>query len=494
MFCDEPFTPGHQLKHKRTQLLVMGMEEDDVVDEKSETAEDIATENPLNEVPQLSLNAMTGISNYQTMRVTGMHDKKLLHILLDSGSTHNFLDLEVAKKLGCKLDKVSSLPVTAGGGTTLEAPYICRNFTWQLQQMTFTADVIVLPLGLCDLISGIQWLRSLGPVIWDFDKLQMEFSFNGKKFLLRGAKPVGIKLINNKSFSQAVQQGAQICFLYMDPSNYHLEISTCQLHPPTDKSSGFPTTIERLLVDYADIFSEPQGLPPSRPRFDHRIPLQEGTTPFNIRPYRYFVIQKDIIDKLVEEMLQQGIIQHSNSPFASPVVLVRKKNGTWRLCVDYRRLNQHTIKDRFPIPLIEDLMDELGGSTVFSKLDLTAGYHQLRMEKGEEFKTAFKTHAGHFEYLVMPFGLSNAPSSFQALMHHIFHPFLRRFVIIFFDDILIYSPSMEDHVAHLKMVFQVIRENNLSLKKEKCSFASFKVENRGHFITHAGVSTDPSKV
>lgn len=322
----------------------------------------------------------------------------------------------------------------------------------------------------------------------------MEFTFKGKKFLLRGAKPSGVKLINNKSFSQAVQQGAQVCFLYLDPFNYHVDIPTCQALHSSDGSSSIPPEIDTLIAQFPDIFFEPTELPPPRPSFDHRIPLQDGTNPFSIRPYRYSVLQKDIIDKLVEDMLQQGIIQHSNSPFASPVVLVRKKNGTWRLCVDYRRLNKHTIKDKFPIPLIEDLMDELGGSTVFSKLDLTAGYHQLRMEPGEEFKTAFKTHAGHFEYLVMPFGLSNAPASFQALMHHIFHPFLRRFVIIFFDDILIYSPSMSEHVTHLQLVFQTIRDNKLFLKKEKCSFATNKVEYLGHFITKEGVSTDPTKV
>lgn len=193
-------------------------------------------------------------------------------------------------------------------------------------------------------------------------------------------------------------------------------------------------------------------------------------------------------------MLHQGIIQHINSPFASLIVLVRKKDGAWRLCVDYWHLNQSIVKDRFPIPLIDDVMDELGGAIIFSKLDLKSGYHQVRMAPGEKSKTNFKTHNGHFEYLVMPFGLSNSPTTFQALMNHIFKPFLRKFIIIFFDDILIYSKSIPDHVTHLTLAFQTIRDHSLLLNKQKCCFATPRVEYLGHFISADGVATDPSKI
>ena len=197
----------------------------------------------------------------------------------------------------------------------------------------------------------------------------------------------------------------------------------------------------------------PTQLPLSRGEHDHRIPLLQSAEPINKRSYRYAKQQKDIIDKIIHEMLDLGIIQTSNSPYASLVVLVGKKNGTWRLCVNYRDLNKNTIKGRFPIPLVEDLMDEFHESTIFSKIDLRAGCHQVKMHTTDIYKTTFRTHNGHFEYLVMPFGLTNAPATFQNLMNTVFQEFMRKFLLVFFmTSSSIVNPWMSTYNTYIRFL------------------------------------------
>lgn len=180
--------------------------------------------------------------------------------------------------------------------------------------------------------------------------------------------------------------------------------------------------------------------------------------------------------------------------FSSPVLLLKKKDGSWRMCVDYRALNALTVQDRFSLPTIDELLDELGSACVFSKLDLTSGFHQIRVAAQDTHKTAFRTHDGHYEYCVMPFGLCNAPSTFQATMNEMFRALLRKVVIVFFDDILVFSPDLQAHYNHLAQVFSILDNHKFHLKPSKCSFCQTHIEYLGHIVSAGTVAPDPTKV
>jgi hypothetical protein len=252
---------------------------------------------------------------------------------------------------------------------------------------------------------------------------------------------------------------------------------------------GSRELLTALLESYIDIFTEPHGLPPPR-RHDHHIRLLPETPLVAIRPYRYPQLLKDEIERQCDDMLQQGIIRECTSAYSSPVLLVKKADKSWRFCVDYREINSKTVKDKFPIPVV----NELRGACFFTKLDLRSGYHQVCMHPDDIDKTAFRTHRGHFEFLVMPFGLTNAPSMFQSLMNGILKPFIRKFVLVFFDDILVFSSSWVEHLQHVKQVFEVLREHKLALTRPKCSFGEESVAYLRHIISTVGVAMAPAKV
>jgi len=307
----------------------------------------------------------------------------------------------------------------------------------------------------------MDWLEAHSPMWIHWKRKLLRFSHNGSRITMKGIKDSlsscpKLKVRKMKGLLQrrGIAQVVQLCPITTDPST--LEV--------------IPTEVQQIIDSSDSLFKEPNVLPPSRD-FDHKIPLLPGVKPVNVKPYRYAPTQKDEIERQIKEMLANGIIRPSHNPFASPVILVKKKDGTWRFCVDYRQLNNITVKDKYPLPIVDELLDELHGAAWFTKLDMRSGYHQIRVVPEDEAKTAFKTHHDHWEFRVMPFGLTNAPATFQALMNTIFQPLLRKCVLVFVDDILIYSKSLTEHLEHLTHVFNILNQHQLYLKKSKCSFA-----------------------
>jgi hypothetical protein len=250
-----------------------------------------------------------------------------------------------------------------------------------------------------------------------------------------------------------------------------------------------------LLRLYRDVFPDklPDGLPPSRD-VDHRIELTPGAVPPSRPTIRLSASELAELKKQLEELLRAGFISPSKSPFGAPILFVKKKDGSMRMCVDYRALNNLTIKNSYPLPRVDELFDRLQGAQFFSKIDLVSGYHQIRIAAEDIPKTAFRTRYGHYEFNVLPFGLTNAPATFMHLMHETFREYLDDFVLVFLDDILIFSKTLADHERHVRLVMDKLRAAKLYAKESKCEFFKTEVEFLGHIVGRDGVRMMQDKV
>jgi hypothetical protein len=249
-----------------------------------------------------------------------------------------------------------------------------------------------------------------------------------------------------------------------------------------------------MVNEFPDVFPEElPGMPPDRD-IEFVIELKPGTAPIYKTPIRMTTPELAKLKEHIRELLEKGFIYPSSSPWRAPAIFVLKKDGTQRLCVDYRALNEVTVKNKYPLLRIDDLFDQLHGACVFSKIDLRSGYHQLKVRECDILKTAFVLRYGLYEFTVMSFGLTNALAYFMYMMNKVFMEYLDKFIVVFIDDILVYSRNQEGHEGHLRLVLQKLRDHKLYAKLSKCEFWPKQVAFLGHVVSKGGISVDPSKV
>nr|GEV61137.1 hypothetical protein [Tanacetum cinerariifolium] len=344
-------------EHVLFTLVVLVEQEEEFVD-----AYEVLSAMETEEVqPQISLNALSRVSSYQTLRVVRLFvNGQELHILVDSGSTHNFLDTKMAKRLGCAIRPTCPLIVNVAGEKQLLSVSEC-----------------------------IHWLSTLGDIKSNLKDLRIEFVYNNKKMVLRGTHKSKVQWAEDKDQLHKMEgtPQAEMFMLCVYPNTYlNMSASGEQRNDKVLKPG-----LTQIMEKFSDVFEVSHELPPKRSH-DHRIPLIPSNPPVNIRPYRHPPIQKDAIENMVKELLESGVIKPRQSPFSSPIVMVKKKDNTWRMCVDYRQLNKSTIKDKFPIPIINELIDELHSVVVFSKLDLRT---RSLLRRPRVFGTSQVEYLGH---------------------------------------------------------------------------------------------------
>jgi hypothetical protein len=378
-------------------------------------------------------------------------------ILFDSGASHSFISQKFSVK--CQLPfchaKGSFMIATPRGKNVTNQ--LIRSVPIQLGSHIIKTTLLVLGLENVDIILGTNWI-TLHQVVLDVASRIVE---------------VNSPICGSFTLFLPRQDSTQSCAFAMT------ELSLKKIP---------------VVCEYADVFpDEFLGMPPDRD-IKFAIELQPGTTPISKRPYRMPPAELAELKKQLQELLDKGFIRPSTSPWGCPALFVKKKDESLRLCIDYCTLNVVTIKNKYPLPRIDVLFDQLVRAKVFSKIDLRSGYHQIKIRASDILKTAFSTRYGLYEFLVMSFGLTNAPAYFMYLMNSIFMPELDKFVVVSIDDILMYSKNEEEHAGHLHVVLQRLREHHLYAKLSKCDFWLKEIKFLGHTISQEGIAVDPDKV
>ncbi|XP_019251395.1 PREDICTED: uncharacterized protein LOC109230342 [Nicotiana attenuata] len=349
--CGEKYAPGHQCKKKQLNSMIgtteVPIETSEIEEEQNSAGLIIEGEMEQEVIEVVCLNALSsdnkGVNTILVRRTIG---NRKLTVLIDSGSTHSFIDATTVKESGYQAQPCPPVRVTVADGNYVMCTSICMSYQWKMQGRPFQENLLIIPLGGCDMVMGNDWMKKHNPTKFDHEKMCVTIGKKGNKLVLQGITEEGkLTMITSGTMGKMLKKGqALIAHLFM--------ISAVN----TEEQEPVGEAIEEVLQHYSDVFAEPKTLPPVR-TLDHNIPLKPGAMSVSLRPYRYNYYQKEELEKQVKEMLTNGIIQHSQSSFSSPALLVKKKDGSWRFCVDYRGLNDITIKDKYPIPIVDDLLD-----------------------------------------------------------------------------------------------------------------------------------------
>ncbi|KAL8125530.1 hypothetical protein AgCh_012993 [Apium graveolens] len=402
------------------------------------------------------------------------------YVSIDTGATKSFVSIQFVGNNNLQVEKLpDTLYIETANEEVLTADYILKECTIRINECKLFVDLIPINLKEFDAILGMDWLHKHAA------------SINCQRKIVTLRKPGGEKIV----FRGQKKQGFRRYLTIIQAMKHIYKGGTAFLAHVRDITRDISRLEEIPIVrEFSDVFPEElPGMPPDR-EIDFTIDLIPSVVPISKSPYRMAPSEMKELMVQLKEMLEKKIIRLSVSSWGAPVLFVKKKDGSMQLCIDYRELNKVTINNKYPLPRIDDLFDQLKGASYFSKINLRFGYHQLKINPDDVSKTAFRTHYGHYEFLVLPFGLTNAPAMFMDPMNRVFQDYLDKFVIVFTDDILIYSKTREDHEKHLKTVLERLREKKLYAKFSKCEFWLRKVQFLGHIISESGIEVDPSKV
>ncbi|KAD7477365.1 hypothetical protein E3N88_00501 [Mikania micrantha] len=401
-------------------------------------------------------------------------------IIFDTGVDKIFVSATTASLFNIQPSILSApYKVEVADGKTIMVNSIILGCEIRLNDHPFIIDLIAMKLGSFEVVVGMDWLSKNNDEIVCSEKLIQIPLPSCETLRVFGEKPCReLKIVSCIKVKKYLRK------------KYHAFLAhVVEKKPETQTVEDIP-----IIRDYPEVFPEDlPGLPLVR-QLKFRIDLVPGANPMAKSQYRLAPSEMQELSSQLQELLDKGFIRPSFSPWGAPVLFVKKKDGSFRMCIDYRELNKLKMKNKYPLPRIDDLFDQLRGATCFSKIDLRSGYHQLRVNDEDIPKTAFRTRYGHYEFVVMPFGLTNAPAVFMDLMNRVCRPYLDQFVIVFIDDILIYSKTKQEHEDHLRKVLELLRAEQLYAKFSKCEFWFKEVHFLGHVINKDGIHVDPSKI